>query len=409
MVWPAKLAVLYPHPLGSIPVWQVVGAALLLAAVTILVLTSGRTRPYLAVGWLWYVITLIPVIGLVQVGSQAMADRYTYLPLIGMFIALTWGIADRVGEWAKGRMGHSEPVARPFPHSPILWIPSAMIILACAAGTWHQTGYWKDSVSLFKRAVEVTENNIVGEINLGLAYTNLGNYDLGIAHSRAAIRIKPRSMPYNNIGVALVRMGKPDEAVPYYEKALEIDGNSAMAHHNLGYLLFTRRRYTEAAEHFQRAISRDPENADSHYYLAYSLAELGKIDEAVRHYRQAFFVRPTCDLAHYNLGVILNGRGDYEEAVQEFRAAIRIRPDSAKAHHNLGVALDSLDRSDEAIGEYREAIRLNPRLGEAHNNLAIDLFAVGRYPEAWKEVRLARKYGTEPHPDFLRALAGKSK
>ncbi len=409
MVWPAKLAVFYPHPYGTLPMWQVVGSVVVLVCVTVIVSRSARTRPYLAVGWLWYLVTMLPMIGIIQTGRHGMADRFTYIPLIGIFMAVTWGVAEygSMGVWGNGRRSSDTPTL-PHSHAPILWLPAAIIILACAVGTWQQTGYWKDSVTLFSRAVAVTKDNAIAERNLGMAYINRKQYEKGITHMWAAIRIKPEPRAYNNIGVALVRMGKPEQAIPYYERALELSPDYARARYNLGRLLFTKHLYGEAAECFRKVIDREPDNADAHYYLAFSLAEMRQVDEAITAYRQTVQVDPRYYLAHYNLGVLLNAQGDASAAVEEFEAAIRINPSYVNAHHNLGGAFDSLDRIDEAIAEYEEAIRLNPKLAEAHNNLAIDLYTTGRYAEAWREVGLARKYGMEPHPGFLKALSARA-
>jgi len=393
-VWPSKLAVFYPHPFDTIPGWQVAGSAVLLICLTVLTLRAARTRPYLAVGWLWYLGTLLPMSGLVQTGMHGRADRFTYIPLIGVFVMLAWGIA----ECCERRR---EIGAR------TLAVPAVAVIIACAIGTWHQTGYWKDGVALFTRAVAVTERNALAEANLGIAYANQKKYRQAIEHSEAAIRIQPDMRAYNNIGVALEGLGRHDEAVSYYEKALQLSPNYAPSHHNLGHALFRQRRYDDAVKHFRQAIVRAPNNADSHYYLALSLVNLGEADEAERHYREVLAIDDRYYRAHYNLGVILAERGEYDEAAREFEAAIRIKPTYARAHHNLGGALDSLDRTDEAMEAYREAIRLKPDLGEAHNNLAIDLYAVGRYDEAWREMELARKHGVTPHPEFVKALAEK--
>lgn len=390
MFWPARLAAIYPHPMDTLAAWQVIGSALLLAAITVLVLRAARAHPFLAVGWLWYVITLVPVIGLVQVGLQSMADRYTYVPLIGIFAALTWLLAGPIS-----RLGRVVPVLLP-----------VAVICACGVGAWRQVGVWENSLTLFRHAVSVTERNSIAEANLGAALIEAGDYEEAIARSRAAIRIKPGARPYNNIGVALMRMDRPDEAAPYLEKAIGLDPGYAPAYHNIGYLLFSRRRYAEAVDYLRDAVSRDPQNAESRYYLAHSLAELGQADEAVEQYRLAVERDPRHYQARFNLGVLLSGRGDHEEAVEQFRAAVRIRPRDAKAHHNLGDALDALERTEEAMQAYREAIRIKPGLAEAHNNLAIDLYTVGRYAEAWQEVRLARKHGQEPHPGFIEALSG---
>ncbi|MBP6964022.1 MAG: tetratricopeptide repeat protein [Armatimonadetes bacterium] len=396
MLWPAGLAAMYPHPFDSIPAWQVVASALFLSAVTLLALRAAGSRPYLAVGWFWYILTLLPVIGLVQVGMQSMADRYTYLPLIGLFLAVTWGAAG-----AAVRLGPAPRTA------PILASLAVMVVLACTLGTWRQVGYWKDSETLFKRALAVTERNGLAETNLSIALINRGRYEEAIRHARAAVEIKPRARSYDALGVALVRLGRLDEAAEQYERALRFRPVYPMSLYNLGCVRFAEGRYQDAAGLFRRAASLQPDSADTHYYLARSLAELADADGAIRSYRTAVGLDPRHYLARFNLGVMLNQRGEHQEALSLFEEVVRIKPDYAVAHHNIGSALDSLGRTDEAMRAYREAVRLRPDLGEAHNNLAVDLFEAGRYEEAWKEVRLAERCGVRPHPEFLEALEAK--
>ena len=440
MFWPAKLACLYPHPFGSIPTWQVIGSALLLTAISILVIRMARPRPYLAVGWLWYVITLVPVIGLVQVGGQAMADRYTYVPLIGVFVMLAWGIGERMGEWENGRIGEGGSPTPPFSHSPILWLPAAAIIIACAVGTWHQTGYWKDSVALFRRAIGVTERNHIAETSLGLALNKQGKFEEAIAHFQAAIRIKPSAKPYDGMGVALVQMDRLAEATASYERAIELEPTSAKTHSNLGFALMDMGRVDEAVGHFRESVKLDSTLTAPHFGLGIAYTQKGQLDAAIREYRKAVSLDPNNAQAyiqlgeirllqgetdqaieyletaarispdpqtHYRLGSILAQQQRFDEAIEHFRSAIRLKPDYPQAHYDLGVALSVKGRMDEAIEQYSQAVKIAPDYAKAHMNLAIALYFRGDYAKSWKEVGLARKYGAKLDPEFVKALSSK--
>jgi len=319
-VYPVKLAVFYPHPGSSLPGWQVIGSGALLIAVTALAIRSARNRPHLLVGWLWYLIALLPVIGLVQVGMQAMADRYTYIPLIGVFVAVTWEIR-RIG-----RIGLIGLIGL-----------SAAVVIGCMALTWRQVGYWHDSETLFRHALAVTENNAVAENNLGIALVYQGRFDEAIEHHRCAVEFKPgRADAHYSLGVALLRDGQPYEAVPEFERALAIDRNHAQAHSNLGA----------------------------------ALIQLGDSPDAVTHLIQALAIEPDYAQAYNNLGMAYSLQGRLDDSVGEFRKAVQIDPGLADAHYNLAIGLGELNRIPEAIAECRKALALRPTWMEAKNNLA---------------------------------------
>jgi len=360
MVWPDNLAVIYPLPSNSPWVWQAVGSALLLICVTILVIRAAGRRPYLAVGWLWYGISLLPVIGLVQIGTAAMADRYTYVPLIGIFIIIAWGVPDLL---ARVRVG--ERVL------PVLACAVTAALMVC---TWIQVGYWRSSITLFQHALRVTT----------------GNY---VAH--------------NCLGEALRVQGKTDQALEHLYKALAIQPTYSPIHANLGIILCEHGRLDESIAHLREALRLDPMDPYAHLNLGVSLNRQGKLEEAMEHFSRALDIKPDLASAHYGAGLVLDQQGKTQEAIREYREAIRLNPNVAQVHGNLGLALMSQGKGDEAIREYQEAIRLEPDLASAHNNLAISLYLKGDYAEAWKEVRLCRKYGLNPHPGFIKALSQK--
>jgi len=226
MIWPHNLAVFYPHP-GIVPMWQAVGAGLsliCLCVLSVMFVRAGRRFPHLAVGWLWYLGTLVPVIGLVQVGSQAMADRYTYVPLIGLFIMISWGFYDLVRGWKNRRM--------------VLAISTGVVLLALMACTWSQVRLWKNSTLLFKHALNVTDNNYKARNLLGIASERQGRLKEALRHYSEALRIKPEyADAHNNQGVALARQGRLKEAISHFSEALRIKPDYVDAHNNLGVAL----------------------------------------------------------------------------------------------------------------------------------------------------------------------------
>ena len=277
--WPSSLAVYYPHSLGGLPWWQTTGSFLILIIVTLTVLLR-LCRSYLAVGWFWFLGMLIPVIGVVQVGSQAMADRYAYLPLIGLFTAAVWLAADAV------------PVNLPH-RAKILGLFATAILTALSVGARSQVDYWKDSLTLYNRTLSVTSDNWLIHYNLGLALDERGRSEDAIAHFREALRISPdHAEARNNLGVALEKLGRTDEAITHYREALRLRPNYALAQNNIGVSLKNLGRMEEAVAHFREALRIQPDFAFAHYNIGVSLAKMGRMDEAIAHYREARRLNP---------------------------------------------------------------------------------------------------------------------
>ncbi len=369
MAWPQELAVLYPHPGNTLPMWKAWGAALLLVCVSFLVFRARRTRPYLPVGWLWYLGTLVPVIGLVQVGGHAVADRYSYVPLIGLFVIISWGMADLGGRVRCGRF--------------VLATSAATLLLAFTARTWFQVGHWQNSMALFKRTLDVTSDNYVAHNNLGLALAEHGDLEEAIAHYSFAMHINPNyAKAYNNMGVALAEQGKLKKAAAGYSEALRINQDYEDAHYNLGNALAEHGNLKEAIAHYSEALRIKPDFAKAHINLAKALASQGKLREAIAHYYEALRIEPDNATAHGNLGAALADQGELDQAIVHFSKALRIAPDDAKAHHNMGIALARLGKMDEAIAHYSEAIRITPNDSKVHSNLGAALVDQGRLEEA---------------------------
>ncbi|MGD8916346.1 MAG: tetratricopeptide repeat protein [Syntrophobacterales bacterium] len=398
MVWPHKLAVFYPYP-TTIPLWQSAGAGLLLITISVLLLRAAANRPYLAVGWLWYVVTLLPVIGLVQVGVQAMADRYTYLSIIGLFIIIAWGIPSVLASWRHRKKA--------------IALAATVLLLVFAICSMRQVSYWQDSASLFQHTNKVTINNDVAHNHLGLALAAQGRFEEAMSHYVQALRIKPREpWVHSNLGIALARQGRLAQAIDHYEEALRIKPDLAKAHNNLGNALAKQGKLEEAMSHYAEALRIKPDFEKAHNNLGNALARQGKLEEAMSHYAEALRINPDYAGAHNNLGNALAMQGKLEEAMDHYSQALRINPEDAEAHNNLGNILAAKGRLEEAANCYSEALRINPDYARAHYNLANTLAAMGRFDEAvghysealriWPDYAAARK-----HLELVLQLKGK--
>jgi len=327
MIWPQKLAVFYPHPGQSLPMWQAAGAGLLLLLISIAVIRVGRRYPYLPVGWLWYVGTLVPVIGLVQVGAQAMADRYTYVPLLGLFIMIAWGVPDLLGSWRYGK--------------PVLTVAATSLLAVLIVCSSFQTSHWKNSLTLFDHALRVTSNNSQIHNNLGNVLTRTGKLQEAISHYTEALEISPNyAEPHINLGVVLAEQGRLDEAIKHYSLALQLKPNSAELHNNLGVALFTRGDIPGAVRNYLAAVQLKPDYAEAYNNLGNALAQLEKLVEAEVHYSKALKIRADYPEAHNNLGVALARQGRLEEAIGHFKKALHLKPAYLQAQTNLEIALE---------------------------------------------------------------------
>ena len=355
MFWPSHLAVFYPYP-QTLPWWIIAGAGLFLAGITFVALRFVRSRPYLAVGWFIYLGTLVPVIGLVQVGSQALADRYTYVPLIGLFIMIAWAVPDL----AAGRTALKTSVA----------VAAAAVILVLATATWKQLHNWSDTISLFGHAIRVTANNYIAQDGLGSALLGKGKIDEALSHIREAVRINPNhAQAQYNMGVALSYEQKTDEAINHFRRAVKLKPDYEKAYCNLGEALIHKGEMPEAILALNEALRIDPDDAKAHNNLAVALRHEGKIDEALSNLQDAIRIDPGFAEAHNNLGSTFIAKGEIDEAILHFNAAISINPDFAKAHYNLGSAYGLQGKFDDAIHEFREALRLQPNLVQAREKL----------------------------------------
>ena len=291
--WPANLAVYYPLP-ATVPGWSVAGAALLLLGISVAAVFAARRWPFVVVGWLWYLVTLLPVIGLlIQLASYSHADRYTYVPLIGLFVGLVWGGWELVSHWRRPEL---------------VWVAAAAAaaLVLCMVFMRQQLGYWKDSEILFRHALAMNQNNW---------------------------------MAHNNVGTALYRQGRDEEAIG----------------------------------HFQECVRLQPRYPPGHLNLGNAFNRTGRVDDSIRAYQVGLKLKPDEAEAQYNLATMLIGKGFPEEATRHFQEVLRLQPNHAEAHNNLGTVLYQQGRTDEAIGHFQEALRLKPDYADARRNLEVVL------------------------------------
>jgi tetratricopeptide (TPR) repeat protein len=321
-LWPVGLVPFYPFPKQLMPAALEAGA--LLTGVTILVLALARNRPYLAVGWFWYLGTLVPVLGVVQVlGGHAMTDRYTYVPLIGLFILLVWGATEVLN---RAQAPAWAPIAA-----------GAVLLAGCAAGTWYQVGYWRDSVTLWRHTLEVIPENY---------------------------------MAHNNLGYEALQKGNVEEAEREYRMAVEYGPGVELGHFSLGCVLSREGKVEEAVAQYREAARLNPKYRDAEYLLGATLIWQRKIAEGVPHLEASVNIDPTFFNGRVELGRALYSEGKSAEAVPHFEAALRIDPKSAQAHNDLGLALMAMGDVKGAVAEYEAALRIEPNYGEARDNLA---------------------------------------
>ena len=341
MIWPGQLAVFYPH-LGTLPIWESVGAALLLISLTAFVVIPWRRFPYLSVGWFWYIGTLVPVIGLVKVGSFAMADRYTYVPLIGLFIIIAWFVP--------------ELVARRH-HKKILFAALAILYLSILmAVTWKQVRYWKNSIALFEHSLNVTTNNYVAHDKLGEALAEQNRTAEAIRHYSETLKIEPYCVQaYLNMGDAHASLGNSEDAVYYYNKALQIKPKYAKAHNNLGNAMARQGNFEAAVYHYNEALKINPNYAGAHYNLGKIASNQGKIEDAIIHYQKALQKDPDMTQALYNLSWI--GATSEDDKFRNGIEAIKLAEKLCKLqNYSQPLSLDALAAAYAEAGRFKEAV-----------------------------------------------------
>jgi tetratricopeptide (TPR) repeat protein len=396
---PANLAVFYPMP-AQWELWSVIAAAVVLAGVSLFAVLRTRTAPYLLVGWLIFLGILVPTIGLVSVGWQSIADRYTYIPLIGVFVALVWGGAEVLIRWRV-------------PTRYVL-AGSASLLLACAVLSWFQVRHWRNSFTLWNHCVAVTRDNPVAHFGWGWALQESGRGAEAIEHYREALRIKPDHLNANhNLGLALSELGQYTEATNYFGKALRISPNYAEANIGMGHALYQLKEFSEAGNHYARALQSvsnhvptlrayalallgsgrfedavaqsdralrlDPEDAWSHFSKGRGFSALGLSEASVDCYKAALAINPEFAETHYRLGLEWKKQGQLDRAASSFAEALHIQPSSHAVHLEIAELLERQKKFGDSLAHYREALRLHPESPIILNRLA---WSLATCPEA---------------------------
>lgn len=348
MFWPLRLAVFYPHPKGSLPIWQGCLSLAVLLVISVVVFLGRRRRPYLLAGWAWFLVMLVPIIGIVQAGWQGHADRYTYLPEIGLYLMITWYVAGLTASWPKRR--------------EFLGAVAATVIAFLTWSGWKQTSYWRDSESLWTHALAVTsDNNDVAHRGLGIVLLHRGQVEAAIDHDRAALRLRPGNPDaHTNLANALLEKGNTDEAISHYQAALHVLPNDATIHANLGNAFLRGGQLDEAIAQYTPALSERANYPGAHYNLAVALFRQGRLDEAIDHFRETVKLQPDHPDAYNDLAIALFQKGQPDEAISAWNKAVEIKPGNAEAHNNLGVALMQKGRTREAIDQWQKTLQIEP-------------------------------------------------
>ena len=326
-LWPFDLAVFYPwHAEPVRTKYALIGALLVIAGLVASALTWKR-RPYIAVGWLWYLGTLVPVIGLVLVGTHAHADRYTYLPLVGVFIMVAWMLADFVGTHPKRRAG--------------ALTLTAVLLLGLSLRSWDQIGHWRNSATLFEHTLKVTSNNAVAHNNYGGALFGMNDFDDAIYHYREAIRLRPREVQYfHNLALAYSEQGRMLWAKWACYEAFKIDPEYRDSRFKLGNILLDEGDFSGATDQFSRLLDSSPNDVPGRINLAIALARLGRSTEAEQHFLEALLQEPGNPDAHYNYSLLLTQSARKSEAIHHLQQALRGRPDHTEAQRQLDLLLE---------------------------------------------------------------------
>ena len=386
--WPRGLAAFYPHP-RMVPLTQEIAAGAALLVITIILIWFLRRYRCAAVGWLWYLGTLIPVIGLVQVGIQGMADRYCYVPSIGFFIIWAWGVYDLL---SRRRFGHTAFV-----------VIAGGVLSVLSVVTWFQVDYWHNSVTLWSHALAVTRDNFVAHNNLGVALEERRQIDQAVEHFKAALAINPvYEDALTALSPVLLRQGLSDEVKKYAQELLKRQPHHPLAQKILGDALYRQQKYDEAIDCYKKALQGKPDFIEAAFNLALALEKQGKPTEAIAPLEQALVLRPDYVAAREKVAALLFARQEYNEAASHYARLVELQPQNATAHNNLGSAFTMQNKLAEAVEQYQKALSLRPDYVDAYMNLGTALTKMNKFKEAVEQYEQALKI----QPNHERAQQG---
>ena len=410
MFYPAGLSLLYPHPERDLAPWRVCFCVVVLLGISAGVILGRRKHPWLIMGWLWYLGVFVPVIGVMQAGDQARADRFTYLPQIGLYIMIAWGAAEISRSWPGRRA--------------MLGSLAGIILAGLAAAAYVQTTHWKNSISVWTQTLACWPQCYIAHCNLGIALAGQGQVSDAVQHFNQALAINPDdaksinnlgkvlttegkldeafqdfhhalqlepddARTLNNLGAALAARGKPDEAIADVKRALQLKPDYADAYYNLGNILASRKDFDGAVEDYKQALQINPDFPEANCNLGLALARQGNLDEAAQYYERAIQFKPHYKDALNNLGGLLAAQGKLDEAAQYYKQVLQLAPDDPNVLNNLGVTLARQGNLDEAIKYFNQALQINPNDPSSHNNLGITLANEGKMDGAIQHLQEA--------------------
>jgi tetratricopeptide (TPR) repeat protein len=395
-IYPTRLAVLYPYPEGHIPILQAVAAGLCLLILSTAVFLSRARYPYLLTGWFWFLGMLVPMIGLVQVGPQAHADRYTYLPGIGLCIMATWGAMELRAKWGVRR--------------EMLGTAAVLMIAALTTRSYFQASCWQNGETLWTHTIKITSVNYIAHNNFANWLLQRGRLEEAIAESRSALAINADlEEAHITLGNCLLRKGDSDGAVREYRVVLQFRPEFAEVRCNLGSLLLQKGQVNDAIAQYEKVLEVSPNFAEAHYNLGNAFLQKQQVNEAITHYRKALEIKPDYAEAHNNLGIALAQKGELDLALSHFKKAIQIKPDYAQAYNDMGTAFIRKGQVDQAINCYEKAVQIKSDYVDAYNNLGVTLVQEGETEKGisyYKKALAITPDSAEIEYNLANALAG---
>ncbi|MEN6387252.1 MAG: tetratricopeptide repeat protein [Phycisphaerales bacterium] len=343
-IWPAKLAVLYQYPVDGLPLYRIIISAIILCAITFAVLLFAKRYKFILFGWLWYLGTLVPVIGFIQIGAHSMADRYTYIPLIGIFITIFFGAKELFPKRQK-----------------FLFAAAVGILIASSVTAAIQVRYWKDSLTLFEHTIRVTEKHFIIMTNYAACLNDAGRYEESIIYTQKLIKMKPDSAENHNcLGNSLMHLGRIDEAIDQFQLATKCKPIFPQAWYNLGVAVSKLNNFEKAALLFEKAIEQKSDYLEAYVNLAISYNQMQRFDKTIEVCSKALAIDPANVYLHGHLAMALSAVGRNDEAIKEIRYVLSVRPDDSQMYRNLGILLSQKGLKSQAIEAYRKALQIDP-------------------------------------------------